>query len=192
MKIIGLTGSVGSGKSTVAAVMKEHFQARTLIADTIGHQFMKQGAEGYQKIIEHFGTDILTDGEIDRKKLAQCSFGKQDEITFLNKVIHPLVNHYIKEQINQAKKEQVSVLVIESAILIEAGYEKICDEIWYITADDTIRRKRLKESRGYTDEKIDAILKNQLAEQEAKKYCKYVIFNNSTPEKIKEQVAVLL
>jgi dephospho-CoA kinase len=202
MKIIGLTGSVGSGKTTVAKVMEEEFGARLLITDEIGHMFMEPGKEGYDGILEEFGEDVLGEvcgagsGEkkkIDRKKLGAKVFGKPERMEVLNGIIHPLVNRYVAEVIEEERKKgKLRYLVIESALLIEAGYEKICDELWYVTAEDEVRRQRLKASRGYSDEKIDNILKNQLSDEIFRKKCAKVLKNNGGFDEILQEIKVLL
>jgi dephospho-CoA kinase len=199
MKIIGLTGSVGSGKTTVAKVLEKEFGARVLITDEIGHVFMEPGEEGYIRILEEFGEDVLGEDEengkwkIDRKKLGGKVFGKPERMEVLNGIIHPLVNRYVAEVIEEERKRgELSYLVIESALLIEAGYEKICDELWYVTADDEVRRERLKASRGYSDEKISDILKNQLSDEMFLKNCTKVLKNNGGVSEILQEVKVLL
>lgn len=200
MKIIGITGSVGSGKTTVAHIFEQEFGARLLITDEIGHLFMEPGAEGYQQIIDTFGMDILerktadaNSVPIDRKKLGAKVFGKPEKMKKLNKIIHPLVNQYVEDVIREEKqKGTLSYLLIESALLIEAGYENICDELWYVTADEEIRRERLRASRGYSDEKITAILKNQLSDEIFKQKCKKKIKNNGSFVEILQQIKVLL
>lgn len=206
MKIIGLTGTVGSGKTTVAHILEKEFGAKLLIMDEIGHLFMEPDTKGYQQILEVFGEDILEENleksstengkekrKIDRKRLGEKVFGKKEQIEKLNKIIHPLVNQYVLDCIQKEReKGEFSYLVIESALLIEAGYHRICDELWFITVDDEIRRERLKMSRNYSDEKITAILKNQLSEEDFQKNCKKVLKNNGNLTEILQEIKVLL
>ncbi len=199
MKIIGLTGSVGSGKTTVAHILEQEFSARLLITDEIGHMFMQPGEKGYQEIVRIFTGEILEDEAdtrqraIDRKKLGAKVFGHPEKMELLNGIIHPLVNQYVERIICEEKSRgTLPYLVIESALLIEAGYEGICDELWYVTADDGIRRKRLKASRGYSDEKVTAILKNQLSDEGFKKRCTKILVNNGSFVEISQQIKVLL
>lgn len=198
MKVIGLTGGVGSGKSTVANIMKNEFHAHIIIADQVGHLMMQKGNRSYDLILHHFGEEILDEKkEIDRKKLSNLVFlnnpNAKKQLEILNSFIHPYVNEYIKdnlEKMKQSKKE--SIVVIETAILFEAGYDNICDEIWYVNTTMEIRRDRLKQSRNYTDEKIDSIMSNQLSEQEFMKYCTKIIYNDGELEKIRKQIKLLL
>lgn len=199
MKIIGLTGSVGSGKTVVAHVFEQEFGAKVLIADEIGHLFMEPGAKGYQQILKEFGEEILNGEEnvqnrrIDRNKLAKKVFQDPFSLQKLNQIIHPLVNQYLENMIKKERKQgKLPYLLIESALLLETGYEKICDEIWYVTAEDEIRRRRLKASRGYSDEKITAILKNQLPDGIFREKCKKILENNGDIAEISQQIKLLL
>lgn len=204
MKIIGITGSVGSGKTTVARCLEQEFGARLLLTDEIAHMFMQPEEKGYLEIVRIFTDDILEENTswkqdaegirgIDRKKLGACVFGQPEKVKILNDIIHPLVNQYVARVIEEEKQRgTLSYLVIESALLIEAGYEAICDELWYVTADDKVRRERLKASRGYSDEKIDAILKNQLSDDEFRNHCAKIFINNGDAAEISRQVQVLL
>lgn len=96
--------------------------------------------------------------------------------------MHPAVKEYVLNAVKEAKKEGIFMLVLEAALLIEEGYGEICDELWYIYASEEVRRKRLKSSRGYSDEKIDSIFASQLKEAEYRRHCKGVIDNDGDIE----------
>lgn len=194
MKIIGLTGGVGSGKSTVVNIMQTQFQCNVLIADDIGRMCMQKGTIAYHKIVLLFGTEIiLENGELNRKKISQQVFQNPVLLEQLNGIVHPFVKEEIVTYIERAKKEEnVRYIVIESAILYEAGYQSICDEIWYVSVPEKLRRERLKVSRGYTDKKIDEIMKNQMSEQEFLEKCDKVIDNSCGIENLKQQLEILL
>lgn len=188
--IIGITGGVGAGKSQVLSILKEEYHAAVLFADEIGHLLMKPEQDCYMRIVEEFGESILReDKTIDRAKLSALVFDNEERLKKLNRIIHPAVKEYIRAQIADIyAKEQGKLIVIEAALLIEDNYDEICDEIWYIYADEATRRKRLKESRGYSDEKIDSIMKNQLSEAEFRKYCKKTIDNSKSLAKTREEL----
>lgn len=193
MKIIGLTGGVGCGKSTVAGIIKENFHAKVLIADDIGFEIMQPGHECYDEIVKYFGKEIVKDDKtIDRPKLASIVFVNKDELNKLNQMVHPRVKDYIKNEIKKAELEGFDYVFIESAIILEAGYEDICDEFWYVTANEMTRRKRLMESRGYTMEKIDSIMKNQKNEEEYIQKCQVILDNNDDMKKIFTQIKNIL
>ena len=141
----------------------------------------------YKKIVEHFGMDILhLDGTIDRKRLGEIVFSDEIELEYLNSLIHPGVREYIDNKLKESMPDEN--FVIESAILVEAGYKDICDEIWYIYVDESIRRTRLKSSRGYTNEKIDSILNNQLSDEEFRKNADIIIDNSKSVENTEFQI----
>ena len=101
------------------------------------------------------------------------------KLIVLNSIIHPLVKKLITEQIGQLKCDGgYDYIFIEAALLIEDHYNIICDELWFVCADESVRRKRLIESRGYSEQKVDEIFANQLTEEEFKRYCQYTIYND--------------
>jgi dephospho-CoA kinase len=156
MKIIGITGGVGSGKSRVLSYMEEQFKAVICQADHVAWELQEPGQKCYIEIVEHFGREILhDDGTINRKKLGQIVFNNQDELLVLNEIMHPAVKEAIVEQIKMEREKKTEYFVLEAALLLEDGYKQICDEMWYIYTDEMTRRLRLKESRAYSDEKID-------------------------------------
>ena len=178
MKIIGITGGVGSGKSQVLSYLETQFHAVVCQADHVAWELQEPEQECYLRIVEHFGRTILCDdGTIDRKKLGQIVFGDRDELLVLNEIMHPAVKSKILNRICKARDLGTPYFVIEAALLLEDGYSQICDELWYIYVDEQTRRLRLKESRAYSDEKIDAIMSSQLSEEVFQKECQIVIDN---------------
>ena len=179
MKVIGITGGVGSGKSQVLSYMKERFGAVVCQADHIAWELQEPEKKCYTQIVEHFGSEILyKDGRIDRKKLGQIVFSNQEELLVLNGIMHPAVKEEILNRICDAREIGNKYFLIEAALLLEDGYKQICDEMWYIYTDEITRRFRLKESRAYSDEKIDAIIASQLSEEIFRKECQIVIDNS--------------
>lgn len=194
MKIIGLAGGVGTGKSTIAAIIRDKFGGYVIMADEVGHKAMEIGTDSYHQILDVFGCEILReDKTIDRSKLAEIVFKQADKLEQLNQIIHPFVMKYIKNKIEEVKKEErYPFFFIESAILIETGYQNICDEIWAVETEERIRRERLKASRGYSDEKIDSIMKQQMQTDKLRLYADAVIENNKGLREIERQLENLL
>ncbi len=179
MKVIGITGGIGSGKSRVLSYMKEKFDACICQADHVAWELQEPGQKCYAQIVEHFGKDVLNDdGTINRKKLGEIVFGDKEELLALNDIMHPAVKETIANRIQTEREKHSKYFVIEAALLLEDGYNQICDEMWYIYTDEETRRLRLKESRAYTDEKIDAIMASQLSEEVFCKECQIVIDNS--------------
>lgn len=194
MKVIGITGGVGCGKSTVLAMLKELCKAYMVMADEVAKELMQPDAAGFSQVVDFFGAEILNqDGEIDRPKLARIIFDSPNKRMVLNSIIHPLVKKTIMETITHLRIEgTVDYVFVEAALLIEEHYEVICDELWYVYAPVEMRRKRLKESRGYSDEKIKRMLKSQLSEMQFREKCSVVIDNGKGLDFTRAQLVKLL
>ncbi|MBO5278578.1 MAG: dephospho-CoA kinase [Lachnospiraceae bacterium] len=188
--VIGITGGIGSGKSQVLSLMKQEFGAELLVADDIAHQLTEPGHSCYEHILDEFGSEVLSeDGSINRKKLSEIVFSNPVCLKKLNKIVHPMVKEYIRGEISCVQLEDpAKIIVIEAALLIEDHYDEICDEIWYVYATEEVRRERLKKSRGYSDEKIDDIMKNQLSDEQFRKSCQKIIDNSGTPEETLQEL----
>ena len=193
MFTIGVTGGVGAGKSTVLAHLEKEYGAVVVRADELGHDLMEPGGECYQAVIELFGREcLLPDGTIDRACLAAQIFAREELRQELDAIIHPGVRAAILERRQRAAREGKGLFVVEAALLLEAGYEGFCDEIWYVYAPEEVRLKRLQESRGYTREKSLSIMEKQLSEEEFRDRCDQIIDNSGTEAQTREQVDALL
>lgn len=194
MYIIGITGGIGAGKSTVLDLLRKNFNSYIIMADDISREIMEPGKTGFQKVIEVFGETILQEnGHIDRKMLASMVFENKNKLMVLNSIIHPLVKKEIIEEVGRLKcEEKYDYIFIEAALLIEDHYNIICDELWFISASDEVRAKRLRESRGYDDKRIADTIANQLSPDEYRKHCKVEIKNNSSLEDTLKQLKIQL
>lgn len=189
MIVLGLTGGVGAGKSTVLKRLREAHGAYTIQADEVGHFLMQKGNACYQPVINLLGESILDDtGKIDRKKVGGIVFSNKKLLLKLNGIIHPAVKEYIYGQMEEQRKKGCRLFVVEAALLLEEHYDEICDDLWYIYVDDAVRRRRLKRQRGYSDEKIDSILGNQLEDGVFRLNCSYIIENNGDLTKTYQQI----
>lgn len=185
MRFIGITGGVGAGKSAILKYLSEHYNCRVMLADEIAHDVMEPGTDCYKKLRNLFSGDdvFLENGQIDRTGMAKVLFTDDKKREALNDIVHPAVKEYVIQQAQEEReKNELDFLVLEAALLIEEHYDAICDELWYIYTSEENRRVRLKETRGYSDEKIDSILKSQLSEEVFRSHCAEVIDNNSTRE----------
>jgi len=194
MRIIGMTGGIGSGKSTVLELIEKNFNAFIIKADDIAKETMEIGQAGYCKVLEIFGEQILDiDKNIIRERLAEIVFSNKNKLIVLNSIVHPLVKKIITEQLGQLKcEEKYDYIFIEAALLIEDHYEIICDELWYIYVPEDIRIERLKASRGYDYIKIKEVFANQLTPEEFKKHCKIIIYNDKELDDTLVQLKALL
>lgn len=184
---IGITGGVGCGKSTVLKMICDKVDAFVIEADKVGHIVMKKGMPAYYEVTELFGKDIVDEsGEVDRKKLAERVFGNKELLAKLNGIIHPAVKRYILEKIEENSDKEY--IFVEAALLIEAGYKEFLDETWYIYASKDIRTERLIESRGYSKEKVESIICNQLSEEDFRNNCNKTINNNGSIEELSASI----
>lgn len=192
MVILGITGGVGSGKSRVLYDLKENYNAYIIEADKLAHKLMEPGKEIYNEIVKQFGKDILVEEapyEIDRKKLGEIVFHDKEKLRLLDGISHPIVKKTIQDEIRLAKENgTISLFVIEAALLIQDGYDQICDEIWYIYVDREERIKRLMESRGYTREKCISMFESQASDEYYRKYANFTINNQSDYENSSKQL----
>ncbi len=190
MKVIGITGGVGAGKSEILKYLKEKYGAVVIEADKVGHLLMEPGEICYEQITETFGDGILnTDLTIDRGALGKIVFADKELLGKLNQIIHPGVKAYIVTEIQKERAiGNTSYFVVEAALLLEDHYDVICDEMWYIDASAEVRRERLKASRGYDDEKIAGIMANQKSPEEFRKSCQAVIDNSGSLQDTYEQI----
>jgi dephospho-CoA kinase len=194
MKVIGITGGIGSGKSLVAKILVEKYGAYFLNTDRIAKEQMEVGGVSYHGVVEYFGKEILEqDGSINRKKLAEIVFHDKDKLKQLNALTHPQVLKEVLEELSSLRKEgKVPYVIIETALMIEAGFDYICDEVWYVYTPEEIRRERLKKERNYSDQKIDRIFEFQSKPEEFRKRFPKVIENVGDLKSLEQQVDQLL
>ena len=179
MKTIGITGGVGAGKSLVLDYLREKYDAVVIVADKLAHELEQPGEVCYERLVEAFGDNILDENRyIDKIKFAAMIFSDESALEKTNAIIHPAVKEEILKRISLEEEAGTELFVVEAALLIEEGYDKILSELWYIHAKNSVRRRRLKESRGYSDEKIDSIMAQQKGEEEFRRYCVRTIDNS--------------
>lgn len=180
MRFIGITGGIGAGKSEVLKYIGEHYKCEIYLADQVAHLVEKPGNRAYRELVALLGNEILNaGGEIDKKLMADRIFKDSGLLEQVNGIIHPAVKEYLLERLEQARKEkETQLFFVEAALLIECGYLALVDEMWYIYADEQIRRERLKASRGYSEEKISRIMSSQLPEESFRRNCDFIIDNS--------------
>lgn len=190
MKVIGITGGVGCGKSAVLHEIEKVYNCKILLADDAAKRLEKRGQSCYFKLLELLGNDILReDLEIDPIKMSGKIFKDVKLLEKVNAIIHPAVKEYILDEIDKARKSKIyDYFFLEAALLIEGGYKEITDEMWYIFSDADVRKRRLRESRNYSDEKIENIMKNQLSEEEYRNNCDFTVDNSNTLAESMEQI----
>jgi dephospho-CoA kinase len=190
-KVIGLTGGIGSGKSTVSQYLKE-LGAVIIDADKVGHEAFQPATEAWREVVATFGRDILTpNGEIDRKKLGAIVFDNPPALTQLNRIMHPKMRDMMKAQIDEYRRQGVAVVVLEAAILIEANWTPLVDEVWVTIAPDSAVLERLKKQRGLAEEQTLSRIRSQLSNEERLKHADVVITNEGNLGEVKARVKEL-
>ena len=194
--VIGITGGVGAGKSTVLEILETEYGAFLIIADEIAKQLMEPGGASYEAVCRAFGEEILEKEDaqgnrpIDRAKLAAIVFDDDEKLALLNALTHQLVRIRIEEMIREKQETDADALiVIEAALLIECGYRDILDALWVVDADPEVRIRRLMESRGYSREKCEDMMDNQLSREAFAKEADELIDNSGTIEEVREKIA---
>ena len=190
MRIIGITGGVGAGKTQVLSYIEAHYRCRIIRADEAAHQLYEPGEACYQKLAALLGQEVLNaDGTINKAEMARRIFHDKTLLERVNSIVHPEVKRYILDEIAQEqKKGTADYFFIEAALLIEEQYDQIVDEMWYVHSDAAVRRQRLAQSRQYSEQKIADIMRGQLSEDAFRKHCQVVITNNGDLEETYKQV----
>src|SRR3972149_2528647 len=189
MKIIGLTGGVGSGKSTVGGFLKE-LGAAVIDMDKVGHQTLKKGGAAYERVVREVGKGILSaDGEIDRSKLATIVFNDKNALERLSAIEHPAIDALVEERIKELKRSGVKVAVLEAAAMLEAGKSGLMNEIWLTKAPQKTVIERVKGRPGYGVGGTKARRSAQFTDKERRKHADVVIDTDCSLEELKKRVA---
>lgn len=188
MRVIGITGGVGSGKSEVLRYLKEAHGAWVCQMDETAKELQRKGTTCFRCIVEHFGERVVSaEGELDRAALSGIVFSDERELQALNEIVHPEVIRQVRGDIEEKRAQGLEFYVVEAALLPDVGRE-LCDELWYIYTEEKVRRERLKASRGYTDERITQMIASQPGEERFRSACTAVIDNSGDFEDTKRQI----
>jgi dephospho-CoA kinase len=192
MLTIGVTGGIGSGKSTVTKFLDE-LGAPIIDADKVGHAIYAPDGPAYGDVIAAFGRGILaSDGTIDRKKLGPIVFADAGALKRLNSIVHPKMFVRMREMIEHLRAGgESNPIVVEAAILIEANWQALFDEIWLVIASKERVVERIERDRGLKPEQTEARIRAQLPDAERKKHSSLVISNNGTIDELREEIAHL-
>ena len=193
MKVIGLTGGTGSGKSVVSKSLAEA-GAVIVDADQIAHEIILKGEPAYHEIVEYYGTGILdAEGNIIRKKLGEIVFNDKEKLAFLNQCTHKYITAEVKRQIAVAKEAgTATAIIVDAPLLLEAKLETVCDLVWVVYADPEVRAQRVMARDGITYELAKARISNQKSWEEYKSAASAVIDNSKDLTHLKEQISEIL
>jgi dephospho-CoA kinase len=186
--LVGLTGGIGSGKSTVAAMLAE-LGAHVIDADKVGHDVYLPGTEGFRRVAEAFGASIVgADGAIDRKRLGAVVFADPAALARLNALVHPLIGDEIRRRMQAVLAEPGDrPIVVEAAIMLEAGW-RFFDHVWVVVVRPETAIARVTASRGLTADEVRRRIDAQMSNAERRKVADLVIENDGTLAELREQV----
>jgi len=191
MLTIGLTGNLGTGKTTVSEILAE-LGAILINADKLGHELFQPDSPAYHEVVAAFGEKILTpDKEIDRQKLSQLVFIDTAALTQLNQIMHPKMYQIVQKRIERYRDQGAKVVVLEAALLIEADWISLVDEIWVTTAPEAAIVKRLTSQRGLSEKQILERLHSQMPSEEKTKQANVVINTDCTINELKAKMTKL-
>ncbi len=186
VRVIGLTGGIGSGKSTVAALLAER-GATVIDADKIGHEVYRPGSEGFTRVVETFGRGVVAaDGTIDRKALGAIVFADATARARLNAIVHPLIGSEIAARVAQVPAG--TRVVIEAAIILEAGWRALAERVWVVSVSRETAIARVMAARGLTRVEVERRLDAQMPDAERRRLADLVIENDGTPAALRAQV----
>ncbi len=191
MKVIGLTGGIGSGKSTVSRLLAE-LGAGIIDADKVGHEAFKPDTEGWREVAAAFGRQILAaDGKIDRKKLGEIVFGNPGSLERLNRIMHPGIHNMVKAQLEKYQRQGVEIIVLEAPLLIESGWASTVDEVWVTVASEATVLRRLQERMGLSKPQSLARIRSQLSPEERARHADVTIDTDCDLDELKARVEEL-
>jgi dephospho-CoA kinase len=191
MIVIGLTGGIASGKSTVSRMLSE-LGAVVIDADKVGHEAFRPHTEAWRKVVAAFGKSILGQNEeIDRSKLAQLVFNDPKALKRLNRIMHPLMHRIVEKEIESLRHQGVEVVVLEATLLIEAKWTDLVDQVWVTITPESAVVNRLVSQKRFTEEQARARIKSQTPIAQRAKNADVVIENDSDMNTLRKKVEAL-
>ncbi len=187
--VIGLTGGIASGKSAVSAMLGAK-GAVVIDADKVGHEAYQRGSGCYSAVVQAFGPEVVgDDGEIDRKALGGKVFGDPAQRKKLEGIVWPWMRTTMDQRLGALRAQGVPVVVLEAAVLIEADWIPIVDQVWLVTVAPAVARERLIARNGLTAEQADARIAAQLTNEERARHAQVIIDNGGTLKELEQRVA---
>lgn len=187
---IGITGGIGAGKSEILSYIRKHYLCEIYLADEVAHSVEKPGTACHKQLVALLGEEITAlDGKLDRERMAAAIFADSRLLAAVNAIVHPAVQEYLLERLADARKRaETELFFVEAALLLECGYGALVDEMWYIYAEESVRRRRLAAARGYSKERIDRVMAKQLSEEAFRSQCDFVIDNSGSLTETYKQI----
>ncbi|MCR4437046.1 MAG: dephospho-CoA kinase [Clostridiales bacterium] len=192
MKVLGITGGTGSGKSTVCAILSE-YGAEIIDSDSIAREVVAKGKEALGEIAAYFGKEVIDPkGELDRRKLASIVFNSREKLEVLNGITHKYIIERILHRVETARREKKRLAVIDAPVPVKHGFMDIADEIWVVCADRDKRIERIMGRSGLTREEALARIRSQKKDEDYLKLADVVIYNNNGLAGLKRRIEELL
>jgi len=191
MKVIGLTGGIGSGKSTVSRFLAE-LGAVIIDADKVGHEVLGTSSQVRRELLATFGWQVIApSGKVNRKKLAEIVFQDPQSLSQLNQIMHPRIYDTVKAQLEEYRKQGAGVVVLEAPLLIEANWTSLVDEVWVTVASESTVLRRLKEKFGLSEPESLVRMHCQLPSDERVKHADVIIDTDCALGELKAKVKEL-
>ena len=190
MKLVGLTGGVGSGKSTVADMLRG-LGAQVVDADEAAHAVYEPGSPGFDAVVREFGEEYVDGGRIDRARLGELVFHDDDARRRLNAIVHPLVRDWMAARTAEADERGAEVVVQDVPLLFENGLERLFSTVLLVYAPEEVQVERLVSGRGFTPERARAMIAAQMPIESKRGLAHHVINNSGTREDTQTQVRAI-
>ena len=191
MLVIGLTGGIGTGKSEVSRILRE-LGAEVIDADRVGHEAYTPNTAIWREVVDIFGERVIgPNGEIDRKRLGAIVFNDPQAMSALNAIMHPRMAGIIRERIEGLRGQGVDLVVLEAALLIEAGWEGLVDEVWVTHSTGEQVEERLMRRNGLTEEQVRSRVQAQMPFEERSRHAQVVVRNSGSLEELRREVEAL-
>ena len=189
--VIGLTGGIASGKTTASNYLMS-LNIPVVDADNIAREVLSPGHEGFNKVVEYFGDDILDDGIIHRSKLRKIVFNDLRALEKLNEITHPLIRKGIVEKLNEMCDKNVPLIVLDAPLLLENNLQYLVDEVWLVWVDSDRQIKRLTSRDGMNKIEAEKIINRQMSLEKKKQKAHVLINNNNSKEALYQQLDELV
>lgn len=188
MKVIGLTGGIGSGKSTVSRFLAQ-LGAVIVDADRVGHEALSTDSQVRRELLATFGWQVISpSGEVNRKKLGEIVFSNPESLSQLNQIMHPRMYDMVEAQLEEYRRQGVGVVVLEAPLLIEANWTSLVDEVWVTVASQSTVLRRLKEKLGLSEPEALVRIRSQLPSEERVKHADVIIDTDCSLDELKAKV----
>lgn len=189
-KVLGITGKMGSGKSTISRILKEHFGFEVIDVDNEYHYLLQNSLELKLKLTQAFGEGILTGTKIDRVKLRKIALKCDANMDLLNKITHPFIFERVNFLVTDVYKDRN--VVIDAALLFQIGLDKLCSVIWYVECEKEIIIERIIRRSGYNVEEVEKFLERQRDIERYKDFASRIVINNGEIDNLKTVIGKYL